>query len=297
MRRLAPALAAAGFFAALPARAAKNPAADLLAAEAAKFSAEGSTVKRKLVARAGANGWLGVYIFQDPSGRYDRLRVWYAKGGVARLCYMELSSSHRIDLDHVHDGGKLPALYGDGKPTLAYSMSALGTSALRLVRFDGGKAAVEAAPLPEGRLQDLDGDGAPEIVTRSLPLGSLFDVECGGFHTMARYAYRSTIYAFHEGRVEPASRLYPRWFDEHIADLEGRLASLDARATESTGEYLSAALSLYFDHAEKGVPRQGWSRFTELYRSGPGDSAAVAQCIEQVRTDLRRKLDIPDSWQ
>ena len=79
--------------------------------------------------------------------------------------------------------------------------------------------------------------------------------------------------------------------------LEGRLATLAPRATETTGEYLSTALSLYFDHAERGMPRQGWSRFTELYRPGPGDSAPVAQCIEQVRTELRRKLNIPDSWQ
>ncbi|MCX5787099.1 MAG: hypothetical protein NTX64_01125 [Elusimicrobia bacterium] len=280
-----------------PARAATNTAKDAMATEAEKVVSQGWSVKRKLLVPAGGGSWYGVYVFEDPSGDHDRLRVWLGKGRAAQLCYLELSSSHRIALEHVHDGGKMPALYGDGKPTLAYSISALGTSSLRLVRFSAGKASPESTPLPEGRLQDLDGDGQPEVVTRSLPLGSLFDVECGGFHTMARFAYRSSIYAFKNGALEPASQRYAGWFDSHIADIEGRLAALDPRATQTTGEYLSAALSLYFDHAEKGMPRQGWSRFTELYRAGPSDSAPVAQCMEQVRTDLRRKLNIPDSWQ
>ena len=66
------------------------------------------------------------------------------------MCYLEISSSHLITLEHVHDGGKLPALYGDGKPTLAYSIAALGNSSLRLVRFDAGKPLPEPTPLSRG---------------------------------------------------------------------------------------------------------------------------------------------------
>ena len=58
-----------------PARAAKDPAKDAIAQEAAKVASQGWSVKRSLLVPAGGGLWLGVYVFEDSSGSYDRLRV------------------------------------------------------------------------------------------------------------------------------------------------------------------------------------------------------------------------------
>ncbi|MBI4425397.1 MAG: hypothetical protein HY554_16830 [Elusimicrobia bacterium] len=290
----APLVAAAWLAFAGQARAAP---ADPLAAELEKAKAEGFSMKRKLVVPAPWGGRLATYVFSNDAEDFDRLRTWHVKGGKAALVYYEASSSQRIEPDAVHAQGRLPDLYGDGSRALAYTVSGAGRTQLRLVRFLRGGAVPERTPLPGGVLQDLDGDGRPEVLSRSTPLGRFLTIECGGFFSMAQEAQRTTIYELRDGKLSPASLSHARWFDGHIAQLEGELAGLDPRNTRRYGDYLSAALSLYFDFAEKGLPRQGWSRFSELFRPSSGDPRPVADCIFQVRGDLRRRLNVPEQWE
>lgn len=286
---LAPAARAAG--------AKKGPEAAFLAGQEAQMKGGGYEVKRKLLAPSSDGGKLAAYVFKGAGGNHDRLKVWHLKGRVARLVYAPPSSTFRIELSRVHDKDRLPDLYGGGTRTLAYTTAALGSTMLQLVRFDGHKPEVERTPLPEGRLEDLDQDGRPEVITSSLPLGSNYSIDCGDFHTRAgQNAWRTVVYEWHEGALRPASARHASWFNAHIAQLEGELASMDPRASKQYGHFMGAALAIYFDHAEKGVPRQGWSRFNELFRAGDGDPAGTAACLDQVKLDLRRRLNIPDGY-
>lgn len=292
-------LAAVFLVLAAPAEAAKKSAeATFLAGQVAQMKGEGYSVRRKLLAPASDGGKLAVYVFQDASGEYDKLKVWHIKGLVARLIYIAPGSSFRLELSPAHDKDRLPDLYGDGSRTLAYTASAIGAKMLHLIRFIGHKPEVEPTPLPEGRLEDLDGDGHPEVITSSLPLGILYSIDCGDFHTRAaQNAWHTVIYEWHEGKLRPASARYPAWFNAHIAKLEGDVASMDPRATKRYGDFMGAALAIYFDLAEKGAPRQGWNRFTELFRAGDGDPAGTSDCLSQVKIDVRRRLNIPDAWE
>lgn len=288
-------------FFALPASAAKPTTsleAAFLAGQVAAMKGQGYSVKKKLLAPSSDGGKLAIYMFKDAAGQYDTLRVWHLKGKVARLIYREPSSSFRLELERIHDRGRLPALYHDGRPTLAFVSHGGGVKTLHLVRFSAHTPQVEETPLPEASLRDVEGNGTLQVVSRSLPLGRLYEIECGDFHTRAaQNAWKTVIYDFKDGRLVAASAHHARWFNAHLAQLEGDIASMDPRATKRYGEFLGASLAIYFDHAEKGTPRQGWGRFTELFRAGEGDPAGTSDCLNQVKIDLRGKLGIPDSWE
>lgn len=263
----------------------------------AEMTAEGFSVKAKLVAPSSDAGKLAVYVFQDAAKEFDRLKVWHLKGKVARQIYIEIDASFQIDLEPIHLKGKLPDLYGDGTRALAYRVRRPGGYNLKLVRFDGTQPQIEATPLPNAWLEDVDKDGKLEVVARSLPLGMNYTIECGGFHGMVRTAYRTSILGWKDGRLAATTGKHVAWFNERIARLEGDIASLDPRSSQQHGRFVGAALSLYFDHAEKGVPQQGWHRFNELFRANEGDPPGTSDCIREVKADIRRRLALPDSWE
>lgn len=262
-----------------------------------EMKAEGFNVKQKALGPSSDGGKLAAYVFRDDANKVDKLRVWHMKAKVARQVFIEIEAAFSLDLERVHDKGKFPDLYGDGTRTLAYRLKQADGSSLKLVRFEGAAPQVERTPLPNGWLEDVDGDGKLEIVSRSLPLGRNYTIECGGFTGMVRTAYRTTIYSLQDGKLVNASSQHGAWFNDHIARLEGDLASMDPRASQQHGKFLDAALSLYFDHAEKGVPQQGWRRFNELFRPNDGDPPGTSECIRQVKADLRRRLRLPDAWE
>ena len=265
--------------------------------QAAKMKSEGYSLKKKVVAASSDGGKLAVYVFTDGSGDFDKLVVWHLKNKDAGKIYIEPSSSFKIELERIHDNGKFPDLYGDGSRTLAYRVVGGGSKSLRLVRFIGNRAEPEPAPMPEGTIADLDGDGKVEVVTRSLPLGRLYSIDCGDFHSRAgQNAWKSVVYSWEGGKLVDASTRYAAWYNEHIAQLEGDISGMDPRASQRYGEFMGAALAIYFDHAQKGLPRQGWSRFNELFRAGDGDPAGTSDCIRQVKEDVRRRLGVPDGW-
>ncbi|MBI5201525.1 MAG: hypothetical protein HY925_08080 [Elusimicrobia bacterium] len=265
--------------------------------QAKKMKDEGYALKKKVVAPSSDGGKLAAYVFTDSTGQYDRLIVWHLKNKAAGKIYIEPSSSFRVELERVHDKGKFPDLYGDGSRTLAYRTYGGGSKALHLVRFVGNRPEPEQAPLPEGYVADIDGDGAIEVVTRSLPLGRLYSIDCGDFHSRAgQNAWKTVIYGFEKGKLVDASARYASFYNEHIAQLEGDISVMDPRANQRYGEFMGAALAIYFDHAQKGMPRQGWARFTELFRPGDGDPAGTSDCIRQAKEDVRRKLGLPDGW-
>lgn len=289
---------AAALLAASPCLAASNAMhRKFLDDQAAKMKAEGYALKRKLVGPSSDGGKLAAYVFTDRSGEFDKLIVWHLKNRSAGKIYIEPSSSFKIELERVHDKGRLPDLYRDGSRTLAYQTSGGGARSLHLVRFVANRAEVEQAPLPDGMLSDVDGDGSVEIVSRSLPLGRLYSIDCGDFHSRAgQNAWKTVVYSWEKGKLVDASARHSRWYNAHIAQLEGDIASMDPRANQRYGEFMGAALAIYFDHAQKGLPRQGWSRFSELFRAGDGDPAGTSDCIRQVKEDVRRRLGVPDGW-
>lgn len=263
----------------------------------AEMKAEGFAVKQKAVGPSSDGGKLAAYVFRDAVNKVDRLRVWHMKALVARQVFIEIEAAFSLDLERVHEKGRFPDLYGDGTRTLAYRLKQADGSTLKLVRFEGSTPQVERAPLPNGWLEDADGDGKLEVITRSLPLGRNYTIECGGFTGMVRTAYRTAIYGLQDGKLVSVSSQHDSWFNDHIARLEGDLASMDPRASQQHGRFLGAALSLYFDHAEKGMPQQGWRRFNELFRPNDGDPPGTSDCIRQVKADLRRRLRLPDTWE
>lgn len=263
----------------------------------AEMKAQGFTVKRSAVGASSDRGKLAAYVFSSKAVGEDKLIVWHLKGRSAGKIYIEPTSAVQIELERIHQKNRFPDLYADGSRSLAYRVTGGGSSALRVVRFVGNRAQPEPAPLHDGFVSDLDGDGSLEIVSRSLPLGRLYSIDCGDFHSRAgQNAWKTVVYGAQEGKLVDVSARHAAFYNDHIARLEGDLASMDPRATKRYGEFMGAALAIYFDHAQKGLPRQGWARFTELFRAGEGDPSGTADCINRVKEDVRNRLGVPAGW-
>lgn len=278
--------------AALPARAAASRAYQ---AELARIAAQGYGPEASAEAAA-SQGVLRATVFEKADGA-QRLYVTLDNGSAVKTLHMEIGGAQKIALDPVHSGGKLPDLAGDGSRVIAYRLSApaMGQDSLVVLRWAGGKLE-KTARLPGGRFEDVGGDKKPEVVTKERPLGPLFTISCQSFHTMAQAAWKSEVYEWRAGRLEKASSGYRAFYDRRIAETKAQAAGIDARATEDYGGFLGLTLSVYFDYAASGRGREGWAEFKKLYPVRASDPGPVKKCLQQMETELKRKLDIPDGW-
>jgi hypothetical protein len=243
-----------------------------------------------------SQGLLRATVFRKADGA-QRLYVTLEAASQVKTLHMELGGAQKIELDSVHDGGKIPDLAQDGARVIAYRLTApaLDQESLVVLRWAGGRLE-KTARLPGGRFLDAGGDGRLEAVTRERPLGPLFTISCSSFHTMAQSAWRSDVYEWRNGRLEKASERYKAFYDRRIAEGRQRASAIDARATDDYGGFFGLTLSVYFDYAASGRARQGWTEFRKLYPVRASDPGPVKKCLAQMETEVKRRLDIPDGW-
>ena len=265
------------------------------------LDAQGYSVHHKASTRSGQAELVAVAYRERAAQGFGKLRVYELRGAKARLVHIEAASAAVIDLDPVHKNGSWPDLYGDGSRWLLYTTEfpAMGHKTLRILRLSAGTLKPVHEPLPFGRLQDLDKDGRPEFISRSLPLGTFFAVECEDFRSMAQTAFQTSIWEWDGLALARASRKHAPFLEDNIARLEAELAANDPRKTERYGDFLGTALSIYFDHAEMGRGQEGWRRFAGIFRSRMKHLPPVPRvrrCMEKLREDVRGRLEIPADW-
>ncbi|MBI3548833.1 MAG: hypothetical protein HY078_07335 [Elusimicrobia bacterium] len=273
---------------------------DPLAKEKAQMKAAGYEVERVVSSMFGKVKLIAVLYRETGAAGLHRLKAFSVKGGRPSLIYIEVSPTVRISFDAVHDANTLPALFGEKSPFFAYTkeIPGLNRRSLILLRYDA-KAdkwrPAPGSPYDSGALQDMDGDGVPELVTRSLPLGNFFTIECRDFQTMTRTAFRTRIHRWAGGRFSESSREFRSFYEDDLRRLKGELDAADPRKTNDYGAALGLGLSIYYDFAELGEPREGWAQFSKAF-TPRGQFPPISTCIKKIKSDLRGNLGIPDEW-
>lgn len=264
-------------------------------AELARVAAQGYRPEASAEAAVPA-GVLRAAVLKKETGS-QRLYVTLETASAVKTLHMELGGAQAIELASPHSGGKLPELTSGAGRLVAFRLSAPALSQETLVvnRYVDGKFE-KTARLPGGRFEDVDGDGTLEVVTRERPLGPLFTIACSSFHTMAQAAWRSDVYAWRGGRLEKASERHKAFYDRRIAETKRQAAAIDARSTDDYGGFLGLTLSVYFDYAASGRAREGWAEFRKLYPVRASDPGPVKKCLAQMESELKTRLNIPDSW-
>lgn len=242
----------------------------------------------------GGELWAALFARDDGT---QRLYLYLHDAQRVSTLHMELGGSQRLELDAIHEDGLLPDIEKDGSRILAFRtvLPALDQDTLVVMRLRGAKLE-KLGRVPGGRFKDVDGDGRPEVVGRDRPLGALFSVSCKSFHTMAQSAWRTTIHALEGGRLVKASARHRPFYDRRIADARRTVSAIDARATEDYGGFLGLTLSVYFDYAESGRGREGWSEFRKLYPVRASDPEPVKRCLAQMEDAIKSRLSIPPDW-
>ncbi|MBI5242860.1 MAG: hypothetical protein HY922_04140 [Elusimicrobia bacterium] len=264
--------------------------------EIQRLSAQGFEVRQKASSLLANGTRLTAMVLGRSDGGGFRLIVYAAKKK-ALIIYYEPSLAG-LRLASVHEGGELPDMAGDGSRILAYvvEFSGIQQSSLVLMRYANGKLARVGRPLQFAEFEDISMDGSPEIVSRERPLGGFFSLDCDAFFTMAQAAQRTRIHAFENGRLETVSSKFPAFYRAHMSNLEVELANNDPVKTGRYGDYLGAALSLYFDYEETGRRKEGWERFKQAFKTPSGAPAKARNCMQEMGLTLRRKLNIPPDW-
>lgn len=262
-------------------------------AELARVAAQGYRPEASAEAKV-PQGTLRAAVFRKEGGAQRLYVTLESKAGLKTL-HMELAGAQSIELDALHEGGTLPEAGGGRVVAYRLLAPALGQETLVVLRWAGGRLE-KTARLPGGRFVDVDGDGAREVLTRERPLGPLFTISCQSFHTMAQAAWRSDVYEWRGGRLEKASERHRAFYDRRIAETRGRAAAVDARATDDYGGFLGLTLSVYFDYAASGRAREGWGEFKKLYPVRASDPGPVKKCLQQMESELKSRLSIPEDW-
>lgn len=249
----------------------------------------------RVAGKASAGRWTAA-VLEDRSGRTS-LRVYRAAGGKQKLAHLDPGFGLRLALSPVHADGRLPDLLGDGSLAVAYTAAfpGVGRESLVLLRIHRGKVE-RLGDLPSGRLEDVDGDGRLEAVSRARPLGQWFIVDCQSFHAMGQSAFRTSVHALEPAGLRRVSERHRGYFEELIRRRTAELSRRDPRAETDYSGYFGEALSLYFDHAEIGRGREGWRRFKALFPTRRTDPPVVKRCLRKMEDSLREKLGIPPDW-
>ena len=286
-------LASSSLWAAAPQRA---PRGKTLEGEIRRFALAGFELRQKASAVLPGGKRLLAMVFGRPDGSSFRLTVHEIEK-TARLIHFEPSVAS-IRFAPIHDGGEIPDLIGDGSRVLATIVEFPGFQQrlLVLMRYAGGKLIRIGRPLESAEFEDIALDGRLEIVSHERPLGQFFSLSCDSFFTMAQTARRTRIHAFESGGLRTVSAEFPAFYRAHMSNLEAELASNNPAKTGHYGEYLGAALSLYFDYEETGRRKEGWERLRGAFQLPAAAPGKVRDCMREMGSVLRRKLNIPPEW-
>lgn len=285
MGLLAP-LLLSGLWAYLQAAATPDP----LTSSLARVHAQGYVSESSVSTKFGQITLTGVIFRGTSPGKTNHLRVYASRNGRSRLLYMDPGAGSLLSFAPVHRGGAWTRTLDQEKIFLLYTKTfpGMGQEFLTILTFDGTLRA--APPIPFGRLEDVDQDGRPEIVARTLPLGAFVSVECGPFNAVTRIATRIVLYRWSKGRLAPISEKFPGYFERDIVRLEDRLLEISPRKSSRYADLLGLALSIYYDYETLGRASQGWDRLVELLRASPDDPPAAARCLRKIQADLERRL-------
>ncbi len=282
----------------LPAVRVPSKKADPLDQEFRRLSNKGWQPSEKAYARV-RGGKLVTVIFKKGGGSRssERLYVYLVGKKDFRTLHMYPGSSMDLSLAEVHREGRIFDLAGDNSRIFAYHtiFPGIGQEKLRVYRYARGKLR-HLADFDGGRFQNIDGDKSWEIVAQDRPLGKYFMMNCKSFHTMAQEAFRTRVYGWRDKRLVNVSREYSDYFNSRIEEVRNEVGGIDARSTKNYGRFLSLTLRLYFDHAQIGKAKQGWGEFRSLYPVKRSDPKPVKQCLKNMETEIRDRLNIPADW-
>jgi len=272
-----------------------KPAPRTLGGEIQRFAQAGFELRQKASAALPGGKRLLAMVFTRPDRGTFRLAA-YRIDKNASLIYFQTSAAS-IRLAPLHDGGGIPDLIGDGSRVLAYVVEFPSQEPLlSLLRYSGGKLASMGRPLEGGDFEDIALDGRLEVISRERPLGQFFDLGCDSFFTMAQTARRTRIHAVEHGGLRTVSAEFPAFYRAHMSNLEAELAGNNPVQTGRYGDYLGSALSLYFDYMETGRRKEGWERLKKAFELPAAAPGRVKDCMREMGSTLRRKLNIPPEW-
>lgn len=269
--------------------------ADPWTEELARLAQRGEIAVRAVSDRIAGEGLVVVLLAKN---KKTSLRAYRITAKKALLLHLEPGFGKDVSLAAIHDEEKIPDLAEDGSRIVAYvnESRSLAQRTLVVLRYSEGTLK-RIGDFAEGRFEDLDSDGSPEIVERTRPLGRFFSVDCEEtFHSLAESARRLRVYAWTGGKLSVVSRRHADYFLGSIKRLESALEVADIRATDRYGDYLGDALSLFFLHEEIGLKKKGWKKLVSLFPLRRGDPKPVRRCYEKLHAEMRDNLGIPSSW-
>jgi len=235
-------------------------------------------------------------IFREEGGNREELNAYLLMGGRPLLIHTYPTASEGLAFHEAMGSNGFPALFGDGSRLLLYHShnQALGRRTLHVLRFEKRRFR-KLGSFPEARLEDLDGDGRYEVITRHAPL-SPFLVECHEFAALVPGATRTDIQAWENGRFVSAAPRFPSFFAERISRGEEDLRRMEKAGLLRPGDSLAKAITLYYDYAAKGERRRGWERLLEIAAPPRPAPPGVKECLLKIREELRAALEIPAGW-
>lgn len=261
----------------------------------AQMEARGYEATAKISETIGGVPYMAV-LFRSSRDAGGNVNIYATLNGKQVMIYTHPSASEAPSLEEGLTQKRFPDFFKDGSRALVYRMvnKELGQSTLYVLRWQKGRFK-RAGAFPEGRVRDLDGNGRFEILTRSAPLGRLMTVSCPRFETTVTAAVKTDVQVWEEGGFVSAAERFPAVFERRIAEDGAALAALEPRKSERAGDYVSLAITLYYDYAAAGKGRQGWELLSRNLDPGSALPGAAA-CLEKIRSDLRARLSIPDDW-
>ncbi len=232
-------------------------------------------------------------LFHNDKGEFDedwpppyRL-VLSQRGAGSELTVQEWTGTET----YYHLGGpQLLAAPADGRTMLAFSRycggNGWGNENLRV--FVLGREPREVTPgLPAGwyakRLEDLDGDGRPELIV----LVAEYEFHMEHSHASSPGCFRVFRWDASADAFVDASAGYPAFYAKSIA--ESRALMADAPDEPWTG----APVSLLLDYWCMGRTAEGWREFkAHMDRMRPRLSARDRALVEKMEADLARRLGV-----
>jgi hypothetical protein len=235
---------------------------------------------------------LGLVLFQA-KGALQELSIYALKGPAASRVF-DQSSQGRLEFDFSQGKGA-PDLLHDGSRALLFNeWDKDGRRTLHLLRLEKGRLK-EFGAYPEGEIRDL-GDKALTLLTRGRPFAKFSARACAAFAGLGAAARQTEVLLWNGKRFKTAVGRFPEFFMESVVQDEQALQAAGDEKDAHPGEYLGAALTLYYDRAAKGEKRAGWDSVAAMLKSLAKEQPGQAECLTKLRSELRSQLAIPAEW-